>query len=567
MPDHNDDKIQEDAMSVYEYIEKYYKEEWSKKDNKSGLLVDWGIIADNRWEQFETIYRSNYAECSAVYMSDNEFQARLIKKSQEMDEYYEIHGTPKEDRVDVFTSQEIHEEIWREMEEYAQSQASDSAALEAFNAMGQGPLFMEDDDRISAMKNAMNASANAKKEDIIEELEAALIEKADQQPEYLVRGAPLRCNFGSHMRYLDMLETHGVYLDDKPIMHKIDCIVGENIMPFGICSSPTCALEERGSFFAGAETDQDGNYLQSPDDRVISGIVCKPEIIGECWENYKSETKIAQNATSAVTSPEGCDCYEAITTASYLLCKSGGLIFPMNSGQLKYSSYTAPFMNYPHAGNGSEEEERQAFEKWCEKYDICPYYPGTDDYIDWYQKRIDGLKESGATEKKIRAAYEECLDNAYLYGLDRMGEENRKQVKDMVDQYTGSGLLNEKDVLETQKKYAGLRLDFGYNSQKNLANATPEEDAFYQYYREKAGEIAREQEELNAELQQIGYAQGSGYNQEVRDVAGISTKIRELNEKKEELYGRFSREVGLYDGYLDEERKKQAQEVTELFQQ
>lgn len=567
MPGYDEDTIQEDVRSVYEYIEKKYKDDWSAKDKTSGFLTDGGIIAANRWEQFESIYRSNYAEYSAFYMSDDEFQARLIKRSQEMEEYYEVHDTPKEDRVDVFTNQEVHEEIWKEMEEYAQSQASDSAALDAFSAMGQGPLSMEDDKRISEMENAMNASANAEKEDIIKELETALKEKASQQPEYLVRGASLRCNFGSHMRYLDMFETHGVYLEDKPVMYKKDCTVGENIMPFGICSSPTCTLTERESFFAGAETDQDGNYIQSPDDRVISGIVCKPEIIGEGWENCKNETKIAKNATPGAASPEGFDCYEAITTASYLLCRHGGLIFPLNSGQLKYSSYTAPFMNYPHAGGGSEEEERKAFEKWCEKHDICPYYPGTDNYMAWYQEKIDGLKGSGASKKKIRAAYEECLDNAYLYGLDRMGEENRKQVKDMVDQYIDSGMLDEEDVAETQKKYADLHLDFGYNSQRNLADATPEEDAFYQYYGGKAREIAREREELKTELLQGGYTQGSTYDQEAIEAAAISEKLNELNENEKELFRRFTREVGLYDGHLDEERKKQVQEIMELFQQ
>ena len=50
------------------------------------------------------------------------------------------------------------------------------------------------------------------------------------------------------MRYLDMLEAHGVYLKDDPVMHRKDCRVGENIMPFGICTSPVHDLKKRDSF-------------------------------------------------------------------------------------------------------------------------------------------------------------------------------------------------------------------------------------------------------------------------------------------------------------------------------
>lgn len=560
MADH-DESTQESSKSVYEYIEKHYKAAWSQKDSddeKSSWLVDCGIVAETPWEQFESMYRASYTEYLAIYMSDSEFQARLIEESQKMNEYYEIHDTPEEERIDVFTDMETRERIQKEMEEYAHSQASDSAALEAFNNMGQGPLSMDDATRISETETAMKESAKAKNEETIKELEEALKEKASQNPEYLVRGAPLRCSYGSHMRYLDMLKTHGVYLDDKPIMHEKDCVVGENIMSFGICNSPTCTLTERESFLVGAETDQDGNYLQSPDDRVITGMICKPSIIGETWQNSKIDTMIAQNATSATTAPNQCLNYRAITTASYLLCDQGGLIFPLNSGQLKHSTYTAPFMNYPHAGNGSAEEEQQAFEKWCEKYDICPYYPGTDEYMGWYQEKIDGLKESNASKKKMKATYEECLDNAYLYGLDRMGEERRSQVRDMVSQYLDAGLLNEKDALEVQNKYSGLRLDFGYNAQKNLANATPEEDAFYQYYGEKARAFAEKREELFEEA-------GNALNQS--DVACIAAALKELWEDEQEVYDRFEREIGRYEGYLSEERKGQIEELKDLFGQ
>ncbi len=559
-------KEQECAASVYEYIENEYKEAWSNEKIEGGWLSDCGIVAKNRWEQFEMMYRTKYAEYSEIYMSSAEFQSRLTNRYREMEEYYEVHNTPIKERTNVFTSQEVHQEIWKEMDEYAREQVGDSAALEAFNSMGQGPVFVEEEKRKRQSEEALDQSKKSKNEKTIEELKKALEERSGQEPEYLVRGAPLRCSCGSHMRYLDMWETHGVYLDDKPVMHRMDCVPEKNIMSFGICSSPIAALTETGSFLVGAETDAEGNYLRSPEDRVIAGLVCKPKIGEEGWENCKNETKIAQDATAKTASHKGCTCYEAITTASYLVCEHGGLIFPVGSGQLKYSAYIPPFMNYPYAGNKDAKEEQEAFEKWCQKNDICPYYPGTTEYMDWYQQKIEGLKKRGKSEKTIKEAYEECLDQAYLYGLDRMSEAGRGQVKEMVNQYTGSDLLNETEALAAQKKYAGLRIDFGGNEQRKPVEATPEEDAFYEYYVEKAKEFTQTEKELNEQLRQIRYAGKESVEANAKESTRILTQLANIYTEREKLSKDFEREIGIYGDYLDGERKAQVQEVTDLLQ-
>lgn len=565
MADHDRDSSNEEKYgSVYDYIEANYKEEWSKLDAKSGILVDWGLVAANRWEQFESTYRSNYADCSADYMSDAEFQSRMTRKYQEMAEYYEIHDTPAEERIDVFTNTAVQEEIWAEMKSDAEAKASDSAALAAFETIGEGVLQMDHEKRLEESEAAVKASTESKNRQINRELEEALQKNAEKNPEYLVRGAPLRCRFGSHMRYLDLLEAHGVYLKKSPVMHRTDCVVGENIMPFGICSSPVHKLETRGSLFAGAETDQKGNYLQAPDDRVITGFLCDPDITGRSWKNFKEETMIAQNATSETESPDGCECYEALTTASYLVCSHGGIIFPLESGQLKFSTYSAPFQNYPFAvlkaeNNELSEEEQKAFEKWCEQHGICPVSPGTEEYMKWYEDKINGLIEDNASEKKIRAAYEECLDNAYWYGLDRMNEKAQDAVRDMVTRYEESGYLSSEESAEMDKKYSGLRLDYGYNTQKNLAGATPEEDGFYQYYTKRAREFELEQEELTAQMRQAGYMEDSNA------VLAVANIIRDLQKEKEQTYGYFQREAERYSDYLDEERKGQVQDVDSLF--
>ena len=487
----------------------------------------------------------------------------MARKYQEMQEYYQIYEIPAEEQMDVFSDVDIQNAVREEMEKDAMEKASDSAALAAFETIGEGVLQMDHEERQAESEKALEASTESKNSRTNQELEEALKEKAEDNPEYLIRGAPLRCRYGSHMRYLDMLEAHGVYLKDDPVMHRKDCKVGENILPFGICTSPVHNLKKRDSFFAGAETDQEGNYLHAPDDRVITGFVCEPEITGDSWKNCKEETKIAQNATPETEGPAACTCYEAITTASYLVCRHGGIIFPLGSGQLKFSTYMAPFLNYPFAGlkGKNRELDEKAFENWCVEHKIPPDYPGTEKYMEWYQNRIKELKKEGASAKKLRAAYEECLDNAYWYGLDRMEPDERQAVRNMVNQYARSGLLENEKLEEMQKKYSGLRLDCGYNSQKNLAGATPEEDEFYQYYTGKAETFEQEQKELEAQMRQASHMEDSDA------VIAVANKIRELKNEKEQTYGYFSREVERYSDCLDAERKRQVQEIENLFKE
>ena len=186
--------------------------------------------------------------------------------------------------------------------------------------------------------------------------------------------------------------------------------------------------------------------------------------------------------------------------------------------------------------------------------------------MDWYQQKIDGLKKMGKSEKTIKEAYEECLDQAYLYGLDRMSEAGRGQVKEMVNQYTGSDLLNETEALAAQKKYAGLRIDFGGNEQRNPVEATPEEDAFYQYYVEKAKEFTQMEEELNEQLRQIRYAGKESVEANAKESTRILTQLANIYTEREKLSKDFEREIGIYGDYLDGERKAQVQEVTDLLQ-
>ncbi len=529
--------------SVYESIEDEYKKEWLKEGTTEGFLADTGIAAKNRWEQFEASYRANYAAYSQIYMSEEEFQARLVRRYQEEEAYYAANGTPADERKTVFSDQETYEkacgEIRQEMEEYAQRQAGDSAALAAFETVGGGTFLISQKDRVDKTEAALKESNQGKNKAIQDELANKFKEKAGNDPEYLVRGAPIRCQYGSHMRYLDMQEGHGVYLNDKPVGYRMDCEGGINIMPFGICTSPVHDLRETGSLLAGAETDREGNYLRAPEERVVTGALCDPKP-AEGWENCKSETMIAKDAAPGMKDLAGCTYYEALTTASYLICEHGGLIFPLGSGQLEYSAYMSPYSTSPLSE--------------------CPHRPGTKEYMKWHRDRIDTLKDEKASDKKIRAAYEDCLDEAFLYGLDLMDGENQDAVRAMAEEYAGSEFLKEQDAEEIRKKYAGLRLDYGFNTQKNLVNATPEQDGFYRYYRQEIKEFGEKEKELREKLRE---ANTTGEQTIVATAAG---ELRKFLEEKEKIQGYFIREIERYDGYLDEERQKQVQEIKELFE-
>jgi len=107
---------------------------------------------------------------------------------------------------------------------------------------------------------------------------------------------------------------HGVYVLEHPILREDDCVVGKNLTYFGICIGKTPPN--------GAEEILLDQYIPEggiPTGKEVKGPKCKPDMIGE-WRNTHEETK--------VTGEEF-----AVTTSSYLVCRCGGLIQPLTSGQ------------------------------------------------------------------------------------------------------------------------------------------------------------------------------------------------------------------------------------------
>ena len=133
--------------------------------------------------------------------------------------------------------------------------------------------------------------------------------------DYLVRGAMLYCDKGSHPRRLNLPQGHGVYFKGKPAIRKDDCVTVDNVTCFGVCTSnspPDGAAEVllSGYVLAG----------ESPDTAAdVCGIKCRPEIVGE-WRAVNKRANITGD-------------FAAVTTDSYLVCACGGFINVATSGQ------------------------------------------------------------------------------------------------------------------------------------------------------------------------------------------------------------------------------------------
>lgn len=165
-------------------------------------------------------------------------------------------------------------------------------------------------------------------EDADEEESAAIIKEHLTQhnenkknPAYLVRGAELMCSQGSNKRMMNLSPCHGVYIKVHAVVHELDCIQGdeENITWFGVCTPGE-----------GLETEQ--IQLTGDDGKKCHGKKCKPHIIGTWLESY-DQTKIVDNGNKLPKEDgeiEGCN---TLTMDSFLVCKHGGIIMPINSGQ------------------------------------------------------------------------------------------------------------------------------------------------------------------------------------------------------------------------------------------
>lgn len=148
-----------------------------------------------------------------------------------------------------------------------------------------------------------------------------MAEEQELQYPYAVRGAQIYCNYGTHIRKLDMPASHGSKIRGKAMLHELDCLVGidQNIPPFGACNS-----EENGEITIEINdakdllpmSDENGN--QVPVTLPIQGKLCVPKL-GAKWLDAQAETLV--------------DGKSAVTVKCTIACAYGGIIAFIDDGQ------------------------------------------------------------------------------------------------------------------------------------------------------------------------------------------------------------------------------------------
>ena len=104
--------------------------------------------------------------------------------------------------------------------------------------------------------------------------------------EYLVRGALLRCRYGTHARQLNLKKCHGIYVHGHPCIHARNCLVGEeeNITWYGICKAPSPPPTEVVHLTKDVPRNpQTGDRTGDAPGGHESGHKCQPEIVGAVW--------------------------------------------------------------------------------------------------------------------------------------------------------------------------------------------------------------------------------------------------------------------------------------------
>ncbi|BCZ45491.1 hypothetical protein psyc5s11_15580 [Clostridium gelidum] len=121
---------------------------------------------------------------------------------------------------------------------------------------------------------------------------------------YIVRGAKMKCNMGSHSRKINLPVSHGSYTNGNPMMNKTDRVVDKNISYFGVCK--------------GCCPSSDNIHLVKENGGNVTGKKCKVKILKD-WMNAKEDTLVGGEA--------------ALITDSVLVCEYGGQIRFVNDGQ------------------------------------------------------------------------------------------------------------------------------------------------------------------------------------------------------------------------------------------
>lgn len=179
-----------------------------------------------------------------------------------------------------------------------------------------------------------------------------------ENPAYVVRGADLMCNCGTNSRKFNLNQCHGVYIKDHAVVHDHDCAQGEkeNITWFGVCKS-------------GQAPDTENIKLIGGDNQEHTGKKCTPVIV-DIWQNSYDKTQVVKNDSCEDGNLENSVVYNTVTMDSFLVCKYGGIIMPINSGQdrtVEDSEFVEGEEAHKRVLEGTEEcEEEISGEEGCE---------------------------------------------------------------------------------------------------------------------------------------------------------------------------------------------------------
>jgi hypothetical protein len=281
----------------------------------------------------------------------------------------------------------VYDAVYKEQWDLEATHGSEDAAIRALDVVLQAQSGGYEGVDYS---DTWRTFRKSEEQSLIDEKIAQL---ASQQKEDLVRGALLCCSYGSHLRMLNLCTDHGVYVCENPHIRASDAVAGGegvsryNIGWFGHCSSPTSPPTKSIRLRPYSPVDGSGTYRQAPVDATKDDCQCEPWFQSVSWRNTDERAAVTPYATHATNAH-----YDVATTQSYILCKHGGIVYPLTSGQQVYSVFSPAFSGCPFP------EDRSAgsnFMKWCEEEAICPYWPGSDEYDDWYVQKLDALKASG----------------------------------------------------------------------------------------------------------------------------------------------------------------------------
>lgn len=144
--------------------------------------------------------------------------------------------------------------------------------------------------------------------------------------EYLVRGALLYCDCGSHKRRMNLPVSHGALVgEDQPMVHAGDSLAGDHISSFGVCSAE-CPPAGEDVYFQKEGTFDENGDRKTVGFGIVTGPACCPDINGE-WMNAYKATLIADHQNPAGV--------PALTMQSFLVCNHGGIIRAEVSGQIR----------------------------------------------------------------------------------------------------------------------------------------------------------------------------------------------------------------------------------------